>query len=108
VRVLQLLTCCAILAGCMRNASSVPATLSSGIPPALRASQGQNPSISAALVRPNGLNKWTRTGKSLFAVGAVNGKVYAVSGTGPKNSWDRGVEMYDPVTDAWTSIAPYR
>jgi N-acetylneuraminic acid mutarotase len=47
------------------------------------------------------------TGESLFAVAVVNGRVYAVSGTGPKDSWDRGVEVYDPVTDTWTSIASY-
>lgn len=57
-------------------------------------------------------NCWTAqalmpTPRSLFGVGVVNGRVYAVGGRAlADNSLVEALEVYDPVTDTWSTLAP--
>ena len=37
---------------------------------------------------------------------ALDGKLYCMGGRTPDNARTNGVEVYDPVTDAWSAVAP--
>ena len=64
------------------------------------------PTAAAAVTGANGV--WTTradmpTGRWELSTCVVGGKIYAIGGAGPIYQALRAVEVYDPVTDTWTT-----